>query len=226
MFSNPFPDKCYFHYEKVSERATEIHPKELEIAAQFKASKRRDEFITARRCAQMAMQKAKLPGLPVLRSPNRSPQWPFSIVGSISHGAGYAAAILCKQGSGLVGIGIDMENLNREIKSNICRQVLTEFEIQKWLKGREEVNRDIKIIFSLKEAIYKCFFPISEIYLGFKDAEIDEITDIGFKARLLKSPINKDLPLPLKIQGTLTIKNSVVLSAVRIFYRDLTTDSR
>lgn len=226
MFSNPFPDKCYFHCEKVSERATEIHPKELEIAAQFKASKRRDEFITARRCAQMAMQKAKLPGLPVLRSPNRSPQWPFSIVGSISHGAGYAAAILCRQGSGLVGIGIDMENLNREIKSNICRQVLTEFEIQKWLKGREEVNRDIKIIFSLKEAIYKCFFPISEIYLGFKDAEIDEITDIGFKARLLKSPINKDLPLPLKIQGTLTIKNSVVLSAVRIFYRDLTTDSR
>ena len=226
MFSNPFPDKCYFHCEKVSERATEIHPKELEIAAQFKASKRRDEFITARRCAQMAMQKAKLPGLPVLRSPNRSPQWPFSIVGSISHGAGYAAAILCRQGSGLVGIGIDMENLNREIKSNICRQVLTEFEIQKWLKGREEVNREIKIIFSLKEAIYKCFFPISEIYLGFKDAEIDEITDIGFKARLLKSPINKDLPLPLKIQGTLTIKNSVVLSAVRIFYRDLTTDSR
>ena len=126
----------------------------------------------------------------------------------------------------MVGIGIDMENLNREIKSNICRQVLTEFEIQKWLKGREEVNRDIKIIFSLKEAIYKCFFPISEIYLGFKDAEIDEITDIGFKARLLKSPINKDLPLPLKIQGTLTIKNSMVLSAVRIFYRDLTTNSR
>ena len=120
MFSNPFPDKCHFHCEKVSENQADLHPKELEIATQFKAAKRREEFITARRCAQIAMQNSSLPSLPVLRSTNRSPQWPFSLIGSITHGAGYAAAILCRQRSGLIGIGMDMENLDREIKSNIC----------------------------------------------------------------------------------------------------------
>ncbi len=226
MFSNPFPDICHFHSEKVSDKPLEIHPKEREIAGRFKASKRREEFITARRCAQLAMRKANLTGLPVLRANNRSPQWPFSMIGSITHGAGYAAAILCRQGSGLLGIGMDMEDLSREIKSNICRQILTELEIQKWLKGRETVNSEVKTIFSIKEAIYKCFFPISELYLGFKDAEVDEISDTGFIARLLKSPINNDIPLPLKLKGTLAVKNSVVLSAVRVFYHDLTTDAR
>ena len=36
----------------------------------------------------------------------------------------------------------------------------------------EQANRYLRIIFSAKESIFKCFFPISQTYLYFQDAEI------------------------------------------------------
>jgi 4'-phosphopantetheinyl transferase EntD len=69
-----------------------------------------------------------------------------------------------------------------------------------WLKtlSPEKANQGLRIIFSAKESIFKCLFPISRTYLYFKDAtvEIDEdsaeftftisrecsgITEAGFK---------------------------------------------
>ena len=36
----------------------------------------------------------------------------------------------------------------------------------------EQANRYLRIIFSAKESIFKCFFPISQTYLSFQDAAL------------------------------------------------------
>ncbi len=222
-FTNPFPGHCLFCCEEISNQVTGLHNLELEIGRQFKAEKRRNEFISGRRCAQIAMRDACLPKLPVLRAPNRSPAWPFSIIGSITHGAGYAAAMIGRYKCGIVGVGLDLEDLSREIKSNITRYILTQTEINRWLAGKEIVTREVRIIFSIKEAIYKCFFPIGGVYLGFHDAEVDEIGETYFKARLLRSPLAGTIKLPIKIQGAIAIQRSIIFTAVKAEIGDLVT---
>jgi enterobactin synthetase component D len=221
-FTNPFPGICCFCCKKISRDNSDLHALELAIGNQFKAEKRRNEFFTGRSCAQIAMRTAQLPKLPVLKAPNRSPIWPFSIVGSITHGAGYAAAAISRHKTGIVGVGLDLEDLSREIKSNITKYVLTHSEIDKWLGGKAAVTREVRIIFSIKEAIYKCFFPLGKVNLGFHDAEVDEISDTHFKARLLRSPVSGTIKLPMHLQGILAIKHSIILAAIKAGVGDFT----
>lgn len=215
-FSNPFPSSGYFQCEPISEITDGLHPQEMAIADSFKTAFRRAEFISGRRCAQNVLKQAGLPLLPVYRNPNRSPAWPFAVIGSITHGAGIAAAVVGKRPTTLVGIGLDIENLAREIKSNITPHILTPREIERWLSGRSELTREVRIIFSIKEAIYKCLFPINGISLGFHDAEIEEMDQTSFSARILKSPLPSPLTSALVLNGTIQIRDDVILAAVSV----------
>ena len=71
------------------------------------------------------------------------------------------------------GIGIDLESLSRVVDFNIRRHVCVDKE-REFLESlpTEQANRYLRIIFSAKESIFKCFFPISQTYLYFQDAEI------------------------------------------------------
>ena len=115
-FINPYPGQCCFHWEKINSNNHGIHPLELHIAKNFRSDVRKAEFISGRRCAQIAMKEAGVYGFPVIRNQDRSPGWPFSIKGSISHGAGIASALVSKHHSRILGIGLDVEDLSREIK--------------------------------------------------------------------------------------------------------------
>ena len=215
-FENPYPDTSCFCVEKKSLDLSDVHPLEVEIGNTFLSSSRRAEFFTGRRCAHIAMKKAGYPNLPIFRDPYRAPIWPLSIVGSISHGAGIAAAILTKHRSNLLGMGIDIEDLTREIKTNIARHTLTEWEIEKWTNSRSEMTRAARIIFSIKETIYKCFFPIRKVYLGFHDAEVLELEESYFHAKILKSPIPDLIQAPFEVQGSVSIFEDIVLSALQV----------
>lgn len=215
-FSNPFPENCCFAVNKTSLDLAVVHPREIDIGNTFLSSNRRAEFFTGRRCAHIAMREAGYPNLPIFRDNDRAPIWPLSMIGSISHGAGIAAAIISKHRSSLLGIGIDIEDLSRDIRTNIARHTLTEWEIEKWTNSKAEMTREVRIIFSIKETIYKCFYPIDRIYLGFHDAEVLELSDTGFKARLTKSPFPDLIDEPFEIQGAVAIDKDTVLSALQV----------
>ncbi|MBU2515057.1 4'-phosphopantetheinyl transferase superfamily protein [bacterium] len=214
-FPNPFPDDCVFHCEKIKSYELDIHPYELMISQSYKSDKRRNEFLTGRHCAHQTFRQIGFPDLPILKSRNRSPIWPFNIVGSISHGADLAAAIIRKLHSNICGIGIDIEDLSRKIRTNITDYVLTPWEVNRWIKNRKELTLETRLIFSIKESIYKCFQPIDRIALGFHDAEITDITQQSFTARLLKNPFKTESGLPLIVTGKVFVKNSIVLSAIK-----------
>lgn len=220
LFPNPMPDSCWFHSEAISSDCTGLHPSELILAEIFKYRERQDEYLSGRRCVHQIISSAKLPTLPVLRMENRSPAWPLGLVGSITHGASVAAALIAQPHHQIIGIGIDLEDLTREIRSNITRHVLTPWEIQKWAPQNKQVNRETRMIFSIKEAIYKCFQPIHGIRLGFKDAEVLEMEEGEFTATLLKNPFNYSLPLPLTIKGVVRTHQNAVFAAVKANAKD------
>lgn len=221
-FSNPYPGRCGFYCLTVELLdIASLHPEEQRLVERFKAEKRKAEFITGRICAQRSLAQIGVKRFPVIQERHRIPVWPFSIAGSISHGANLAAALVCRPGSGVLGVGLDIEDLTREVKTNITRHVLTPREIETWLNGREEVTEDVKRIFSVKESIYKCFNPIKGIPLGFQDAEIDEISGGEFHARLLKSPLRRQIKLPLFIKGRVQEKEGILLSTLKIGVAEL-----
>jgi len=214
-FLNPFPESCCFAVEKNSLALNGIHPVEIKIGNSFLSASRRTEFFTGRRCAHFGMIEAGYPNLPILRDQSRSPIWPFSIIGSITHNATIAAGIVSKKHQSILGLGIDIEDLSREIRTNITRHTLTPWEIEKWSASSPTTPVETKIIFSIKEAIYKCFFPMYNIYLGFQDAEITELTENKFKASLLKNPFPYEVKIPIPLTGKVFIDSNIIFAALK-----------
>ena len=55
-------------------------------------AKRRNEFITVRHCAGLALGELGFPPVPILKGDKGEPCWPDGAVGSLTHCAGYRGA--------------------------------------------------------------------------------------------------------------------------------------
>ncbi|MBL4579900.1 MAG: 4'-phosphopantetheinyl transferase superfamily protein, partial [SAR324 cluster bacterium] len=150
------------------------------------------------------------------KTESREPYWPKSVRGSITHSEGFAAAAvgLAKDVS---GIGIDLESLSRVVDFNIRRHVCVDKE-REFLESlpTEQANRYLRIIFSAKESIFKCFFPISQTYLYFQDAEIiidDKNSEFSF---LLSKACNGITSAGFQHSGRFSIKDDLLLTSIYI----------
>jgi len=74
----------------------------------------------------------------VLSQPDRRPQWPEEIVGSITHTAGFSAAAV-GQRSRFAGIGIDAERVG-SVTRDVWDQVLLPDE-RRWLETLAAASR-------------------------------------------------------------------------------------
>ena len=151
-----------------------LHPAEENYFSQLSSVSRKEHYRSGRICAGEVLSKLGTLGQPVLRDPQtREPLWPEGISGAITHSGNWAAAAAGKT-SDVLGIGIDLEDLERQVDSRISRHVCIPEE-QKWLQecGEEDcLEQNLKIIFSAKESIFKAFFPYTRTYLHFHDARI------------------------------------------------------
>ena len=174
MFLSPFPEHISFFCTDFS--VPLVYPllrEEEEFLEGLSSAKRQSEFSQGRRCAHQALAKFKLESEPILRNTDsKEPCWPKGVLGSITHSGKNAAAAVGMSGD-VSGIGIDLECLSRVVDFNISRQVCVEKELE-WLKSLtpDQANLGLRIIFSAKESIFKCLFPISKTYLYFKDATV------------------------------------------------------
>ena len=218
MFSSPFPEFISFFCEHLSDSIDFLlHPEEEKISASFGSSKRRAEFSLGRYCAHRALSKFELESVPILRNTeSREPYWPKSVRGSITHSEGFAAAAvgLAKDVS---GIGIDLESLSRVVDFNIRRHVCVDKE-QEFMESltAEQASRYLRIIFSAKESIFKCFFPISQTYLSFQDAAII-IDEKKFEFSFVLSKACSGITSAgFQHSGRFSIKDDLLLTSVYI----------
>ncbi len=215
MFSNPFPEFIQFCYLEASDLSScVIHPEEEAYTQSIKAKQRRVEFLLGRACAHQALSAFQLSDSPILRDQNNAPIWPETVIGSIAHTQQKAVACAGKR-TEIQGIGIDIEDLERSINPNIQRHVCLPQE-KEWLARlpSDELLKYLKIIFSAKESIFKCFYPLSQVYLHFQDAHIEFGGDSSYFEFTLLKTCGSEFRKGFQHQGTYQISQDMVLTAV------------
>ena len=135
------------------------------------------EFAAGRACAHRLLAEFGVFDFPVKSAPDRQPLWPDALVGSITHTVGFCAAVLARKDD-LSGVGIDTE-IQGSVKPELWRGICTATETM-WLHSlpHAEQMRAATLIFSAKEAFYKCQYPLVAERLNFQDARV-EIEDWG-----------------------------------------------
>lgn len=84
-----------------------LYPEEARVVERAVEARRR-EFATGRWCARQALRRVGLPAAPILPGFDGAPEWPPSVLGSITHCAGYRAAVIARVGDAHM-LGIDAE---------------------------------------------------------------------------------------------------------------------
>ena len=135
-------------------------------------AKRKLEFQLGRKCARKALQFFNVDPCPIPAGTNREPIWPRGYVGSITHCEGFYAAAVAKDTT-YHSLGIDAE-LNRIIPFEIRDQILTNTE-KSWYSSDCYNDKTDVLIFSAKESIFKCLYPLLNHYIDF--LEIDLVID-------------------------------------------------
>jgi 4'-phosphopantetheinyl transferase EntD len=151
-----------------------LYAAEREFCAGF-APKRIAEFAAGRLCARRALEDLGVTNAPIAVNADRSPRWPPGIVGSISHTSNYGCAVVA-HASDLTSIGVDVEIVGR-VTAELDTLVFTARE-RGFLAAlpTAERARAATVIFSAKEAFYKCQYAITQQWLDFQDVSLELAT--------------------------------------------------
>lgn len=174
----------------VAENRGDVHDVELfpeeEAAVGRAVEKRRREFVTARACAREALAQLGLPAVAIPAGPRGEPRWPAGIVGSITHCQGLRACAVAPAEK-LATVGIDAEP-NEPLPDGLLGDIALPVErerLRELARGAPGVCWD-RLLFSIKESVYKAWFPLAERWLGFEDASVSiDAQQCTFEARLL-----------------------------------------
>ena len=134
--------------------------------------KRVREFAAGRLCARRALAEFGIAGFAIGVAADRQPIWPPHMIGSITHTADFAAAAVAERIC-MPAIGIDSEivgHVNAEIWPAICIPSETA-----WIRSlpASEQAAAVTLIFSAKEAFYKCQYPLVAERLNFHDVRVE-----------------------------------------------------
>ncbi|WP_158895594.1 4'-phosphopantetheinyl transferase family protein [Amycolatopsis anabasis] len=177
----------------VAERRTDdtgerLYPEELAHISRA-VPKRRNEFTTVRHCARLALRGLGLPRPPLVPGERGAPTWPDDVVGSMTHCAGYRAAVVADREE-VRSLGIDAEPdapLPSGVAESVTRVAEREHlaELSAATAGAGTGPHWDRLLFSAKESVYKTWFPLARRWLGFEDAEVRIRLDGTFVAELL-----------------------------------------
>lgn len=176
--------------------------------------KRLYEFTAGRLCAREALRRLGIPAQPILIGPKREPLWPTGVVGSLTHCDGLCAAAVCRTDK-YIGLGIDIETagpLDKDMVELVCGPG------EGWLQAMPEETRHIwaRVVFSAKESVYKCLFPLTRVFLEFLDISIRLNAGAGrFHARLSGPPPQPVSGIP-SFEGCFAITRGRIFTAVAI----------
>lgn len=188
----------------------DLFPEEAALLANA-VQKRRVEFATARWCAREAMKRLGVAPAPILPGPKREPRWPDGVVGSLTHCAGFRAAALALT-SDFRTIGIDAEP-HGPAPEGVLQAIALPVEIARMpgLKADDPKICWDRLLFSAKESTYKAWYPVTQRWLGFEDADITLDADGTFYSRILLP----DTPVA-GFHGRWLVQGDVLITAIAV----------
>jgi 4'-phosphopantetheinyl transferase EntD len=155
--------------------------------------KRAEEFAAGRLCARLLLREFGIRDFAIEVGAHRQPLWPEDFVGSITHTTGFCAAVVAPKEC-LRSVGIDAE-ISGSVKTTLWRGICTASETN-WLRSlpESEQRAAATLIFSAKEAFYKCQFAVTQEHLGFHDVSV-ELPAWGEKRGMFKVVANRRIQL-------------------------------
>jgi 4'-phosphopantetheinyl transferase EntD len=144
----------------------------LPPALRHATPKRQREFFAGRWCAEQALRGLGVGSTHVAMAEDRAPIWPDGVVGSITHTCDFAATAVA-WATDIAAVGIDSEVIidpatARDI-ADIC--MVDETTLFRVAHGRSFCEF-CTFVFSAKEAVFKCLFPLTRKFLEFSDVRI------------------------------------------------------
>jgi enterobactin synthetase component D len=186
--------------------------------------KRQAEFAAGRHAARFALAAIDVRG-PVVRGEDAAPRWPSGAVGSISHGAGIAVAAVARTSTHR-GVGIDVERVvTRDTHAELIARVAAPQELVVLTRALPEVSNELlfSLIFSAKESLFKCLFPLAQVFFGFEDAVLQAARLTGpqhatLRFELLRA-LSSEFPANTTLEARCYFEATRVVSAVTLEQR-------
>jgi 4'-phosphopantetheinyl transferase EntD len=122
---------------------------------------------SARELARELLARLGGPSAPLVRDKGQGPRWPAGYTGSLAHDDTHAAAAVARARD-FSALGIDIEP-GLPLPADVAHLVATETESA---RHGAEVLRS-RVLFAVKEAVYKAVHPLDGIFLDFPDVEVD-----------------------------------------------------
>jgi 4'-phosphopantetheinyl transferase EntD len=207
-----FPDCVSTSSCRIAEAEAALDPEERSVIEHAVAG-RRQEFMAGRLCARQALQQLGVTAGSLPKLPDGSIAWPEGVVGALSHSEIWCGAAVARR-SEIAGIGLDIESIAR-IGEKLWRRILTPEE-HGWIAGQPaaEMLQWAALMFSAKEALYKCIAALVQPRIGFMDAVIVPGPPPEFFAVRLNEPVAAQLPRGLSLRGRFFFRAGSVFSGL------------
>lgn len=181
MFAGLLPEGVITAWGDPREPSPPLLPAEEALVARA-VPKRRAEFSRGRACARSVLSTLNVPEFALLSGPQREPVWPAGIVGSITHTEGLCAVAAARDAL-YAGIGIDAEP-SQPLDEKLFEYVCLKDELVTGPDGFD-LPRRARLIFSAKEAVYKCQFPLTRRFLEFHEVRVQLHSNSEFSVQVL-----------------------------------------
>ncbi len=180
-------------------------------------SKRQTEFLAGRLCAHEALRRVT--GAPCIPTVNedRSPCWPAGVVGSITHGAGWAATVVARREQWR-GIGLDIEKQIPVARADrLVAEILTPRELGDYAALNEgQRGLRVTLTFSIKESLFKALYPLVNKRFYFQDAELIHHDSSGYARLRLLTDLSEEWKTGAELDGQFVQFEDYLLSLVAI----------
>ena len=142
------------------------------------------EFTIGRSCARAALARLGCSSVAIAVGDQREPIWPTGFIGSITHCQGHCAAAVARwdprAAPAIASLGLDAEPA-LPLPEDVARIVCSDGE-REWIEQhcQEGLPWD-RLVFSAKESVFKCIFPITHHFLDFNDVELTFVGEQSFQ---------------------------------------------
>jgi enterobactin synthetase component D len=176
-------------------------------------ARRQAEFLAGRYCAGRALTEAGLSGVDIPIGEHRAPLWPSGWRGAITHTHADALAVVSQS---VDGIGIDLELIpDADVARESAAVVVSPAELALGRTLGLDLPLFFAISFSLKESIFKAFYPHVGHYFGFEAVEVLGIDlDTGAWRARVTMPLAPRFPAGFAVEGRVLVEPASVLTGV------------
>ena len=214
--------QCSLHIGSTIEVNSTDHMSELaglELPPDLHAAvpKRQRQFLAGRYCAARALEALGCysGGQSLRRGPGGAPVWPSGFTGSITHTDEFVWAAVARTAD-VSSIGIDTEHIIAPARAaTVFNGIAWPSETAHARAAGLDRLEALTLVFSAKEAIYKCISRKVGRAIGFHDVRITGVDAASrtFHARTV-IPLSPEIPADTPLQGVFGVTAPLVHTAI------------